>query len=94
MISDCHLLLTSGMGESPKRVLNERGIQTLIVNGLIDEVLHAVKHNLNMGHLIKREPSSLHSLVLVQGRSTRPDPGSPLQYPGSSYQLSDFFAFA
>jgi nitrogen fixation protein NifB len=55
-IKDCHLLLVSGVGDSPRRVLNERGIEILMVNGLIDEVLNGVKHNLNINHLLKREP--------------------------------------
>lgn len=56
IIKDCNLLLVSGAGESPQRVLEEHGITTMIVDGLIHEIIHAVKNDLNMGHLMKREP--------------------------------------
>ncbi len=55
-INDCRLLLVSGVGDSPRRVLNGRGIDILMVNGLIDEILNGIKHNLNINHLLKREP--------------------------------------
>ncbi len=57
IIKDCHLVLVSGIGESPKRVLEERGLKVLSVNGLIHELLNAVKQGQAINHLIKRAPS-------------------------------------
>ncbi len=56
IIRDCRLLLVSGAGGSPKRILDQYGIEVLIVNGLIDEILHGVKNGLNINHLLKTEP--------------------------------------
>ncbi|MBU1195983.1 MAG: nitrogenase cofactor biosynthesis protein NifB [Proteobacteria bacterium] len=55
-LADCHLILVSGVGNSPKRILTDKGYQILMVEGLIDEILMAVKNKQNMNHLIKREP--------------------------------------
>jgi nitrogen fixation protein NifB len=57
IIKDCHLVLVSGIGESPKRVLEERGLKVLSVNGLIHELLNALKQGQAINHLIKRTPS-------------------------------------
>ena len=57
IIKDCHLVLVSGIGESPRRVLEERGLKVLSVNGLIHELLNAIKHGQAINHLIKRAPS-------------------------------------
>ena len=56
IIRDCRLLLVSGAGGAPKRILDQYGIEMLIVNGLIDEILHGVKNGLNINHLLKTEP--------------------------------------
>lgn len=56
IIKDCDRLLVSGAGDSPRRVLKEHGIEVMLVNGLIDELLNGVKNGLNMNHLLKREP--------------------------------------
>lgn len=56
IIHDCDLLLVSGAGEAPKRVLAEHGIEVLIVNGLIQEIIYGIKNNLNISHLLTREP--------------------------------------
>jgi nitrogen fixation protein NifB len=42
IISDCSLLLVSGAGESPKRVLSERGIEVRELEGLIQDALAAI----------------------------------------------------
>ena len=55
-IKDCHILLCSGAGDSPKRVLKVHGIEVMLVNGLIDELLSGIKNNLNINHLLKRDP--------------------------------------
>ena len=55
VIKDCSLLLVSGAGDSPARVLKEHGIEVMLVNGLIDELLTSIKKGQNINHLIKRE---------------------------------------
>ncbi|SLM31675.1 NifB2 [Desulfamplus magnetovallimortis] len=57
ILKDCHHILVSGIGDAPRRVLTERGFNVLTVNGLIPEVIHAVKHEDDITHLLKREPS-------------------------------------
>lgn len=56
VIKDCNSLLVSGAGDSPRRVLKEHGIEVMLVNGLIDELLNGIRNNLNMNHLLIREP--------------------------------------
>jgi len=55
MIRDCNLLLVSGIGEIPKNILTQKGIEILEVNAMIHEVIHAVKNNENINHLIVKE---------------------------------------
>ncbi|THB79609.1 MAG: nitrogenase cofactor biosynthesis protein NifB [Desulfobacteraceae bacterium] len=54
-IKDCQMLLVSGIGEVPRNILSKKGIDILEVNGMIHEVIHAVKNNENINHLIARE---------------------------------------
>lgn len=56
LLSDCSLILVSGVGDTPKRVLTQKGFQVLMVNGLIHEIIHAVQNKQNINHLLKREP--------------------------------------
>jgi len=53
-IKDCSLLLVSGAGNAPKTILARKGIKILEVNGMIAEVIRAVKNNENINHLIAR----------------------------------------
>ncbi len=55
-LEDCHLILVSGVGDNPTKLLTGKGFQILIVEGLIDEILMAVKNNQSINHLLKREP--------------------------------------
>jgi nitrogen fixation protein NifB len=57
-ISDCHTLLVSGIGETPKRALAEAGIETVVVEGLIDDAVAAVMKGDSLRHMIKRAVSS------------------------------------
>jgi len=61
IIKDCSLLLVSGIGDAPKNILTQKGIKILEVNGLIDQVLKAVKNKENIDHLIVREHSGCAS---------------------------------
>lgn len=55
-LKDCHLILVSDVGETPKNLLTEEGFEILMVNGLIQEVIDAVKNKQNINHLVKRAP--------------------------------------
>ena len=54
-ISDCSHLLVSGVGGAPKEILSQKGIEVLEVNGIIHEIIHAVKNNKPLNHLMVRE---------------------------------------
>jgi nitrogen fixation protein NifB len=55
ILSDCHLILVSGIGEVPKRVLTQRGFEILLVDGLIHDIIHGIKNNENINHLLKTD---------------------------------------
>jgi nitrogen fixation protein NifB len=56
ILSDCHLILVSGIGDAPKRVLTQQGFKILLVDGLIHDIIHAVKNKENINHLLKTDP--------------------------------------
>jgi len=56
--SDCHTLLVSGIGETPKRALAEAGIETVTIEGLIDDAVAAVLRGESLRHMIKRAVSA------------------------------------
>ena len=55
MLGDCSTLLVSGIGENPKRALNNSGIHVLEVEGVIEDAVQAVFSGDSLQHLIKRE---------------------------------------
>ncbi len=61
LLKDCHLILVSGVGETPKEVLMAHGFEILMVSGLIQEVIDAVKNKQNITHLIKRAPRNCNA---------------------------------
>ena len=52
--SDCHTLLVNGIGETPKQALAQAGIETLVVEGLIDDAVAAVMKGESLRHMMKR----------------------------------------
>lgn len=54
-IRDCHTLLVSGIGSTPRKILVKEGLTILEINGMIDLVLSALKNNEDISHLIVRE---------------------------------------
>jgi nitrogen fixation protein NifB len=56
--SDCHTILVSGVGETPRRALADAGIETIEVEGLIDDAVAAVMKGESLRHMIKRAVSS------------------------------------
>ena len=57
VIRDCNLLLVSGIGQSPRTILDKAGIEILEVNGMITEVLEKIKANASISHLKVRKRS-------------------------------------
>jgi len=53
-IKDCHTILVSGAGDTPKKFLGTMGFTILEVNGMIDLVLMALKKGEPLNHLIVR----------------------------------------
>lgn len=60
-LKDCHLLLVNGIGETPKKILTEKGFEILVLSGLIHEILDALKNKQDMNHFLKREPIRCHA---------------------------------
>ena len=54
-ISDCSLLLVSGVGANPRSVLTGKGIEVLEIEGLIHEAVNSVFDGKNLRHLTKRK---------------------------------------
>ena len=54
-LHDCRALLVASAGEAPRRVLAERGIKVVLMEGLIEEGLEAVYHGTEIRSPIRRE---------------------------------------
>ncbi len=54
-ISDCSLLLVSGIGANPRQVLGRKGIEVLEIEGLIHEAVQTVFDGGSLRHLTKRK---------------------------------------
>ena len=57
-IKDCHTILVSGAGDTPKKILGTMGFTILEINGMIDLVLMALKKGEPLNHLIARTPTT------------------------------------
>jgi nitrogen fixation protein NifB len=55
VLSDCNTLMVSGIGETPKKILSEYGLQIFEVEGLIDEALDALFSGKGLGHMKKHD---------------------------------------
>uniref|UniRef100_Q3AR63 FeMo cofactor biosynthesis protein NifB n=1 Tax=Chlorobium chlorochromatii (strain CaD3) TaxID=340177 RepID=Q3AR63_CHLCH len=55
LLSDCRTVLVSGIGNSPKKVLNNNGVEVLVMEGVIAEAVYALFNGHDMRHLIKTE---------------------------------------
>ena len=58
IFSDCHTILVNGIGETPKRALADAGIETIVLEGLIDDAVAAVTKGEGLRHMIKRAVSA------------------------------------
>lgn len=54
MLADCSTLLVSGVGQKPKAILAEQGVQTLVIEGVIEEALSHLGRGASINHLLKR----------------------------------------
>ena len=54
-ISDCSLLLVSGVGQNPRQALTRKGIEVVEIEGLIDEAVRTVFDGGSLRHLTKRK---------------------------------------
>lgn len=54
-LSDCRSVLVSGAGNSPKKVLNDTGIEVLVMEGVIAEAVHSIFTGQNIKHLLKSD---------------------------------------
>ena len=55
LISDCRALLVAGLGDNPRMVLREKGIDILELDGLIEEAVEAVFEGHSMNYMIRRD---------------------------------------
>ena len=55
LISDCRALLVAGLGDNPRRVLKQKGIDVLEVDGLIEEAVEAVFEGHSMNFMMRRD---------------------------------------
>lgn len=58
-LKDCRTVLVSGVGNSPRKVLNEHGIEVLVLEGIIKEVVCGIFSGEDMKELMKR--SQIHA---------------------------------
>ncbi|NTV98005.1 MAG: radical SAM protein [Chlorobiaceae bacterium] len=58
-LSDCRALLVNSAGDSPKTVLNARGIEVMSLEGVIEEAVYGVFTGQNLKHLMKS--SQIHA---------------------------------
>lgn len=56
-LSDCHTVLVSGVGQSPKELLSHHGVSVLECEGLIDEMLHQIHAGSDLSQFRKRAKS-------------------------------------
>ncbi len=55
ILADCRTLLVSGIGETPKKILSDNGIDILEVEGMITEAVKAVYSGESLKHLAVRK---------------------------------------
>lgn len=53
-LHDCRTLVVNGIGENPNQVLSDSGLEIVVVEGLIEEVVNGIFKGEDLKHLIKR----------------------------------------
>jgi nitrogen fixation protein NifB len=57
-ISDCGLLLVSGIGDNPRQVLSRNGINVVEIEGMIEDALQTIYAGGNLRRLMRRTPTA------------------------------------
>lgn len=60
-LSDCRAVLVSGVGQRPKKVLANSGVEVIECEGVIDEAVRAVFAGESLNHMAVRRPSACGS---------------------------------
>ena len=55
-LKDCCTILVSGAGNSPKKVLNSHGLEVLVLEGVIKEIVSGIFSGQDLKELINRSP--------------------------------------
>lgn len=58
ILQDCKALMVSGIGDTPRQVLTDKGIEVLEIEGLIEEAVQTLYDQKSLRHLIKRKVSA------------------------------------
>ncbi|NTV46937.1 MAG: nitrogenase cofactor biosynthesis protein NifB [Chlorobiales bacterium] len=58
-LSDCRVLLVNGAGDSPRKVLNAKGLEVMLMEGVIEEAVTGIFTGKDLKHLIKS--SQIHA---------------------------------
>ena len=58
-LGDCRALLVNGAGDSPKKVLKAKGVDVLVIEGVIEEAVHGLFTGQDLKHLMKS--SQIHA---------------------------------
>ncbi|MFZ4802429.1 MAG: nitrogenase cofactor biosynthesis protein NifB [Chlorobium sp.] len=58
-LGDCRALLVNGAGDSPKKVLKAKGVDVLVIEGVIEEAVHGLLTGQDLKHLMKS--SQIHA---------------------------------
>lgn len=54
VLNDCNSIIVSGIGNKPKEILENSGLKTFVMEGLISEAVEGIFYGRNVNHLIKR----------------------------------------
>lgn len=57
-LNDCRALLVSGIGQNPKILLHERGINVIVIEGVIEQAVDALFKGRDINYLLKRKPTA------------------------------------
>ncbi|MEI7825557.1 MAG: NifB/NifX family molybdenum-iron cluster-binding protein, partial [Chlorobiaceae bacterium] len=58
-LNDCRALLVNGAGDSPKKVMRAKGIEVMVLEGVIEEAVYGVFTGQDLKHLMKS--SQIHA---------------------------------
>ena len=58
-LNDCRALLVNGAGDSPKKVMTAKGIEVMVLEGVIEEAVYGIFNGQDLKHLMKS--SQIHA---------------------------------